>query len=573
MGLLSTLLPERRAQVGPGTVRPAESASWLESLTGGGVSTAGRRVTADSAMTVGAVYASIRLLASSVGQLPLQILRRTADGKREELRGHRLWSLLNDAPNEFLTAIEFRELMMSWAILHGNGVAFLELSNGGSIESMIPIPPDRVRFWLTPDRTSMVYEYLKPNGGSRFLPRDQVFHLRAPLGSQWVGHGLLALARDAIGLGMVAEEHASRFYSNAAAPAGVLQSPRTLKKDTFQKLKEQWNSRHQGAENAFKTAILEDGLEWKPIALNLKDQQFLETRTFQVQEIARWVGIPPHLIGELTRSTNNNIEAQGIEFVTYALGPWCIRWEQRIRLDCLGESDRKTIYAKHRLDAFLRGQTLARYQAYQIGRMGGWLSPNDIRRSEDQDPIGPDGDIYLAPLNMVPSTNFGDQTNDDGTSVDSGANPPSVSGDTRATPATIESRVAQALGPMHAALSPLFADAIARCDRRARGELATAEKRSHTIGDSDAELHRQFCASALLPVVDAFSSGLQASLQMQDPGLPLAVGAIAMQLAHEAASEFRAGRLYHDFPTSAITATAERLAATAITSLLTEIDP
>ncbi len=498
-GLLTKLLPDRaesRASVGTSTARPSESAGWLEDLLGGGVSTAGRRVNAQSAMTVGAMFAAIRLLSSSIGQLPLAIMRREDDGRRTELRNHRLSILLNDAPNDYLTAIEYRELITSWALLHGNAVSLLELRNSGEIESIIPIDPDKIRYWLTPDRTRMVYEYLRPNGSSLFIPRDEILHIRAPLGSAWLGAGLLGIARDAIGLSMVAEEHASRFYSNAAAPAGVLVTPKTLKKDTWERIKLQWNARHQGAENAFKTAILEDGLEWKPLSLNLKDQQFLETRTFQVQEIARWVGIPPHLIGELTRSTNNNIEAQGIEFVAFALGAWCIRWEQRIKLDCFGIGERRQLYAKHNMNAFLRGQTLDRYKAHQIGRMGGFLSQNDVRRIEDMDPIGPEGDVYMAPLNMVPADSFGDdaaQSKDDA--------PPTVAGG-----APPDDTVTRAARTMTAAIAPLLHEASARAVRRAVGEWSRT--RTGHVADGAVEQHRQWCQRTIEPIARAFAVGV-----------------------------------------------------------------
>jgi HK97 family phage portal protein len=534
MGLLTALLPERRATVGAQTATVSESAGWLESLLGGGVSTAGRRVNAQSAMTVSAVYAGIRLLGSSVGQLPLAILKKDADGARTEMRSHRLWTLLNNAPNGYLTALEYRELMTSWALLHGNAVSYLELGPGGSIESILPIDPDRIRFWLTPDRTQVVYEYLRPNGGSTFIPRDQVFHLRGPLGNAYIGTGLLALARDAIGLGMVAEEHASRFYSNAAQPAGVLQTPKALKADTFKKIREQWNARYQGTENAFKTAILEDGVEWKPVALNLKDQQFLETRTFQVQEIARWIGVPPHLIGELTRSTNNNIEAQGIEFIQFAIGPWCVRWEQRIWLDCLGENERKTVYAKHNVNAFVRGQLVSRYQAYQIGRMGGWLSQNDVRRSEDMDPIGPEGDVYMAPLNMVPAASFGDPTDAPG-DTPPGA-PPTMNGGTRSAQVDAATRNAAQF------LTPLMLEAAGRCHRRAAREWQQFERRTATPTDADALQHRQFCAQLVQPIADAYAVAVALSIGADhEPRTTRAIVESATTLVvHDWAAQFRA---------------------------------
>jgi HK97 family phage portal protein len=540
MGLLTALLPdatERRDRGVGQTASLSTSAGWLEDLLGGGVSTAGRRVTAQNATTVSAVYAGLRLMGSSLAQLPLSVMRRGEDGRRTELRNHRLWTLLNDAPNDDLTAIEFRELMTGWAILHGNAVAWLNLRNNLDIDEMIPLDPERVSYWLTPNETQLVVEYKLKSGRSEWIPRHAFMQLRAPLGNRWLGYGLLQLAKDAIGLTMVAEEHASRFYSNAAAPAGVLVTPKTLKPETFKRIKDQWNARHQGAENAFKTAVLEDGVEWKPLSLNLKDQQFLETRTFQVQEIARWIGVPPHLIGELTRSTNNNIESQGIEFVSYAIGPWAKRWEQRIALDCLGPSERRTAYLKHNFNAFLRGQTLDRYRAYQIGRMGGWLSSNDVRGFEDMDPIA-DGDTYMAPLNMVPADQFED-VNDPANSSQSDAS----QGDPGTQPGGTAPDLTRSARTMITAVTPMLFDVAHRAVRRAQGEQDRAKGQPMTA--EAVEAHRSWCVRALAPIASGMASGIAGSVgrSLAPDDLQALVGVASAAAADQWTLRFRDHRL------------------------------
>ncbi len=539
MGLLTALLPDaERRDRGVGiTAKPSESAGWLEDLLGGGVSTAGRRVTPQSAMTVSAVYAGLRLLSSSLAQLPISVMRSESDGRRTELRNHRLWTLLNRAPNEFMTAIEFRELLTCWSILHGSAVAWQSMRGNGDIEEMIPLDPERVSYWTTPDERKLVVEYKLKSGRSEWLSRHEFLQIRAPLGTRWLGLGLLQVARDAIGLSMVAEEHASRFYSNAAAPAGVLTTPKALKKDAFEKIKNQWATRHQGAENAFKTAILEDGLEWKALSLNLKDQQFLETRTFQVQEIARLIGIPPHLIGELTRSTNNNIEAQGIEFVAYSIGSWAIRWEQRLSLDCLGPSEQRSIYFKHNLNAFLRGQTLDRYRAHQIGRMAGILSANDARRIEDMDPIK-NGDTYMAPLNMVPADQFEDVNDPNGAGGnDSGGGEPGTQ------PGGMAPDVTRSARTMIEALSPMFLDVAQRATRRAQGELERAKGQPIT---ADAlEAHRQWSRRALEPLASGLITGIArgAGRALPEEERAALVGVVALAAAEQWALQLRAGTL------------------------------
>jgi HK97 family phage portal protein len=506
--LLST---EARATTGP-TASLSQSAEWLNQLLGGGASPSGRNVTADNALTIGALYSALRLLSSAVGQTPLHVLKK-ADGRRVPQRDHRLWSLLNDSPNPWQTAIEFRETMTTWSVLHGNAVAFIEMTKGGEITGLIPMDPRQVDFLLTPDGKSMVYRYRTQSGAAEYIPRHHVLHIRGPMGNRWVGYGLLTLARDALGLAMVAEEHAARFYGNAAAPLGVLTHPKTIKDETFKRLKQQWDSRHAGTENAYKTAILEDGLKWDPISMNLKDQQFLETRTFQVQEVARWVGIPPHLIGELSRSTNNNIEAQGIEFVTYTTGPWFIRWEQRMWLDLLSPSEQKVLYFKHRADAFLRGQTLQRYQAYNIGRNGGWLSPNDILALEDRDPI-PGGDVYLAPMNMVPLTALATgedepDAGDDDTPPPAAGGVPTVPGGTRA--AAIQRR-ADLLRP---AFEPILLDVVTRAGTRFAGAWDKWHARGAPPTEAELAPHIEWCERLLAPVAAGFARGV-----VQDTPLP-----------------------------------------------------
>lgn len=475
MGLLSRLLPdpETRARVGTDTATFASSAGWLEDLLGGGaISTAGQRVNANNAMTVGALFAAIRMLAQSVGQLPIHIYRRGAEGQRERLHTHPLRALLNDAPNEWQTAMEYRALQICWAILRGNAVSWLKLRKNLDIEEIIPLEPERMTYWLTPDGQKLVYEYRHRDGRSEFIPRIEVLHVRAPLGNRWLGLGLLDVARDTIGLSMVADEHAARFYENAAAPAGVLTSPKPLSDSAWTKLKQRWEGRHKGAANAWRTALLEDGVKWEPLGLNLKDQQFLETRTFQVQEIARLVGIPPHLIGELSRSTNNNIEAQGLELVRYGLAAWCTLVEQRIKLDCFGMGERRNLYVKHALEAFTRGELLNRYRSYQIGRMGGWLNVNEIREMEDRNGIGPDGETYLAPLNMVPASLFGEPNGTDETDE-----PPPTSGTPGTQPGGLapspedqRHQVQAAITRSAQLVAPVMMDVAARVHRRAEGE-------------------------------------------------------------------------------------------------------
>lgn len=525
MGLLSRLLPEpeTRARVGSQTATFASSAGWLEDMLGGGsYSTAGQRVNANNAMTVGALFAAIRMLAQSVAQLPIHVYRRSADSQRERLHTHPLRALLNDAPNEWQTAMEYRALQICWAILHGNSVSWLKLKNNLDIEEIIPLEPQRMTYWLTPDRSKLVYEYRHADGRSEFIPRMEVLHVRAPLGNRWLGLGLLDIARDTIGLSMVAEEHASRFYENAAAPAGVLTSPKPLSDSAWTKLKQRWEGRHKGAANAWRTALLEDGVEWKPLGLNLKDQQFLETRTFQVQEIARLVGIPPHLIGELSRSTNNNIEAQGLELVRYGLAPWCTLVEQRVKLDCFGMGERRNLYVKHALEAFTRGELLNRYRSYQIGRMGGWLNVNEIREMEDRNGIGPDGEVYLAPLNMVPADLFGTEDEPPANEAPAGGTPGTQPGGLAPAPQDERAQAQATITRAAQLVAPVMHDVAARVHRRAEGER---ERRDANAQHAFAFL--VWSGQAVEPVLRSMALQLDVPPELLDDAVGAARDAVA----------------------------------------------
>jgi HK97 family phage portal protein len=484
-GLLRLL--ERRDRVGP-TATPAASAPWLETLLGGPSAASGVQVTPRNAVNVAALFAGLRLLAWSLAQLPLPVLRRKA-GKSVEARSHPLWNLLNESPNGLQTAFEFRELQIGYALLYGNSVAWQETTAGGSVKALWLLNPERVKFWVTPDERRLVYEYRPRTGESRYFAQDEVLHLRGPLGNLYVGYSLADLAREALGIALTAEEHAARFFANGATPSGVLTHPKKLSDETFKKLQRQWDNRYAGAGNAHKTVVLEEGLDYKPLALALKELQFLELRQFQVTEIARWLGIPPHTIGDLERSTNNNIEHQGMELVRHALGPWAVRIEQRLKMSCLGSVERESYYFKHRMEAFLRGNTLDRFRAYTLGRNGGWLSVNDIRGFEDQEPVD-GGDVYLSPLNMVPSTMVEDILAG-GSAPPPALNPSQGSG---GGDPTTRSR------PVGEPFIPLALDIAERCVRRAAHEVRRLARRDGPQA-ADVSAHEAFCARALSPLV------------------------------------------------------------------------
>ncbi len=367
------------------------------------VSAAGVVVTPETAMMVAAVSAAVSLLSEALAQLPLHIYRR-ADAGKERQPEHSVALLLGNAPNTWQTGFEFRELMTACMLLWGNAYAIkTTLRTGpraGQARELLPVPPDRVRVEQAKDY-SITYRIALPDAAELVLPQSAVFHLRDRTVDGVVGMSRLKSGRDSIGLAQTAEKWGAQLFGNGAQPSGLLTTDQNLAPEQMIKIKESWQSSH-GGENALGTAVIDGGLKWQSLAMNMDDAQFLETRKFQVAEVARLYRIPPHMIGDLEKATFSNIEQQSLEFVKYSLMPWVRRWEQAINRQLLG--DRREVFAEFLLDGLLRGDTLTRYQAYQIAITNGWMSPNEVRERENMNPRD-GGDEFMPAANL-----FGDQT-------------------------------------------------------------------------------------------------------------------------------------------------------------------
>lgn len=222
-----------------------------------------------------------------------------------------------------------------------------------------------------------------------------------------VGYSPIAMAKNAIGMAIACEEYGAKFFANGAAPGGVLEHPGTIKDP--QRVRESWQSTFGGSGNANKIAVLEEGMKYTPIGISPEQAQFLETRKFQINEIARIFRVPPHMVGDLEKSSFSNIEQQSLEFVKYTLDPWVIRWEQSIQRSLLSSDEKAAYFVKFNLEGLLRGDYQSRMNGYAIGRQNGWMSANDIRELENLDriPAEDGGDLYLINGNMLPLKNAG----------------------------------------------------------------------------------------------------------------------------------------------------------------------
>lgn len=365
----------------------------------------GRKVTALGSLQNTAVFACARILAESEASLPLILYRRLERGK-ERAQGHGLFEVLHTLANPEMTSVELRETLMGHLVLWGNAYAEIQ-RRAGRVVALWPLRPDRVDIRRMPSGelayVVTIGDPLERDPEQSVLPWANVMHIKG-LGYDGVrGYSPISLARQAVGLALATEEFGARFFGNGARPGVVLEHPGLMNDTAHERLKRSWEGRHQGLENSHRVAILEEGMKLHEVGIPPEDAQFLETRKFQVTEIARLFRVPPHMLADLERATFSNIEQQSLDFVIHSLRPWLVRWEQAISRDLLSPAERgQGYFAEHLIDALLRGDIVARYQSYAQGRQNGWLSANDIREMENMNPVA-GGDVYLVPLNMVPA--------------------------------------------------------------------------------------------------------------------------------------------------------------------------
>ena len=378
-----------------------------------GGSSAGKPVTERSAMQMTAVYACVRILAESIAGLPLHVYRYNSKGGKEKATEHPLFFLLHDEPNPEMTSFVFRETLMTHLLLWGNAYAQVIRNGKGEVTALYPLMANRMRVDRD-DSGRLYYEYTcygdeagKKTCETVKLAPEDVFHVPGLGFDGLVGYSPIAMAKNAIGMAMACEEYGAKFFANGAAPGGVLEHPGVLKDPA--RVRDSWNATFGGSSNSSKVAVLEEGMKYTPISISPNEAQFLETRKFQIDEIARIFRIPPHMIGDLEKSSFSNIEQQSLEFVKYTVGPWVMRWEQALARRLLSGKERTDYLIKFNLDGLLRGDYESRMNGYATARQNGWMSANDIRELENMDRISAEegGDLYLVNGSMTPLRNAG----------------------------------------------------------------------------------------------------------------------------------------------------------------------
>jgi len=433
----------------------------------------GVRLDTDRALSAPAVFAAINSIASAVAMLPLKMYRMTPEGGREVAMEHYLYPVLHDRPNPNTSAMEFREAMQTNLLVYGD--AFAEIVRGkrnGRVLELWILDPRSMEVGTS--GRDMIYRYGSPR---RQIPSDRIFHLRDHYRGAATGRSGLDSCRESIALAVAQEEFASRYFGGDTIPKGKLQVKRTLDDEGVKNLRRSFQDWHRGLGNSGNVLVLEEDMDYENLGVSPEDSQVVEQRVFSVQDVARIFGVPPHRLSDLSRSNMANIEQQSLEFAIYSIGHYAARWEGRIRLDLQPPHEWNEYYPEFEMAALLRSDLKTRYEAYKIGREGGWLSANEIRKRDNLPPID-NGDEYFMPLNMAPVSLVVQSLEaniEEGADVEEDSASPSrgfVPAPTEKRSAAAESRLR-----LRSVVRPLLLDAASRLVARETKEVLAARKR------------------------------------------------------------------------------------------------
>jgi HK97 family phage portal protein len=361
---------------------------------------AGVTVTPETALDCSAVFGAVRILAESLAQLPVHMYRRLPDGGRERADDHPVYPLIAEAPNAWMTASEFRLVTASHFALHGNAYAWVGRDRGVPVE-MIPLQPRGIAIKVNPVTMQPMF-VIPANGGTREYDRSEILHIRGIGRHLYQGDSPVEAAREAIALLLVLEKHGAGLFGRGARPSGLLKAAKKLGEDTFKRLRASFESLYAGGENAGRTAILEEGMDFVQLQLSSVDAQFMELRKFQIQEIARVWRIPLHLLGDMERTTHNNAESMGQQFVSFTLLPILRLYREALQLTLLTPAERREYLIDFVVDDLVRADIAARFTAYSQAINAGILCPNEPREMENRPPYR-GGEVFMRPVNTAPA--------------------------------------------------------------------------------------------------------------------------------------------------------------------------
>jgi HK97 family phage portal protein len=370
---------------------------WFEPVTTRTIS--GGRVSADTAMRLSAVFASVRLISSQFAMLPFKLYKTIPNGGKQIITDHWLYNLLARRPNQWQNAFEWREMLQGHLELRGNAYNRIYSNSRGEITDLVPIHPDTIKIEML-SGGNYRYRVSNSDGSETVLARGDVWHLRTLSSNGLMGISTVEYARESLGMGLSAQEYAARFFANDQKPTGGwINFPGKFANDEARKVFGESIKKAVTGARRHGMLVLDQGMEYHEVGVTNKDAQFLEMRQFSVTDIARWFGVPPHKIGDLSRATFSNIEQQDMQFVRDCLAPRAERWEASIEADLLLDHD-IGLEVEFDFANLLRGDSLARAAFYASGIQNGWMTRNEARLAENLNPL--DGlDEPLRPLNMV----------------------------------------------------------------------------------------------------------------------------------------------------------------------------
>jgi HK97 family phage portal protein len=380
---------------------PLRDPALVRYFDGGGSTSAGVSVSEVSALNYAAVWQAVSLIAGDVGSLPLPLYKRTKDGGKERFTDHPLYYILHDAPNPEMSSMVWRETLQAHLLTWGNNYSEIVRNGAGQVSELWPLLPSQV----SPFRQDRRLKYRVVTDGNREVIFEAYDVLHVPgLGYDGtIGYSPIAKARESLGLLAASERFGSSFFGNGTTFGGFVTHPKTLSEKAEKNLRESLNAGHQGPDKAHRLKILEEGMTYQQTGIEPNAAQFLETRQFQIAEVARWFNLPLHKLREMEHSSvRANIEQEALDYVTSTLRPWLKRWEQEINRKLISPREKYQQSAEFVIEGLLRGDIASRYSAYSVGRQWGWLSVNEVRELENLNPI-PDGNTYLSPMNMTPA--------------------------------------------------------------------------------------------------------------------------------------------------------------------------
>jgi HK97 family phage portal protein len=455
--------------------------AWLFDAWGGGAASSGIRVNRESALTYAAVWRAVNLLSRDVGKLPFNVYRRLPNGGRERAATHPAFKLLRRKPNDAMGAFQFKQLLMGHVLLTGNGYAVIERDNIGRPIRLVPLLPDNTY----PVRANGVLGYVTKIGNEEVrISNEKMLHIKGFGYDGMSGYSVIQKARESLGLGMAAQKYASTYFRNSGRPAVLLEHPATIDAEAQKRLKTSWDKMYSGLDNAHRTAVLEEGMTAKMLQINAKDSQLIESRQFEVRDVANWFGVPPHKVGDTTRTSYSSLEQENQSYLDEALDGWLVNWEEESNYKLLGGEERtaESHFCEFQRNAIVRADMTTRFAGYNTGLQGGWLNRNEIRAMENLNPIE-GGDAYFVPLNMTTIDEGGDDADDeDGEGTDAGQTDEQV----------------------QASINELYVDVLNRmCERIARHAAGAAKKPDSFIDWLDDRLERDHLGvvyEALLPI-------------------------------------------------------------------------